>query len=71
MSEHPSEANGSPDSAEITKLVRNELDRYNKYLEFAQGQIDKDRNFYKHLYTIAAALLPFWSPPEVSFHIRP
>jgi preprotein translocase subunit SecF len=45
------------DATEITKLVRDELDRYNKYLEFAQGQIDKDRSFFKHLYTLAAAFI--------------
>jgi hypothetical protein len=45
------------DVAAIGKLVRDELDRNNKYLEFAQGQIEKDRNFYKHLYTYAAAFL--------------
>jgi len=41
------------DAAAIGQLVRDELDRSNKYFEFAQGQIDKDRAFFKHLYTLA------------------
>jgi hypothetical protein len=49
----PSPTPPSLDSAEIRGLVREELDRNNKYLEFAQGQIEKDRNFYKHLYQVA------------------
>jgi hypothetical protein len=47
------------DAATIGKLIREELDRDNKTLEFVQGQIDKDRSFYKHLYTIAGAFLAF------------
>ena len=47
------------DTAAIGKLVREELDRNNKYLEFAQAQIEKDRSFYKHLYTYAMAFLAF------------
>ena len=49
----------APDVAAIGKVVREELDRQNKYLEFAQGQIEKDRSFYKHLYTYAGAFLAF------------
>ena len=30
------------DVAAVGKVVREELDRQNKYLEFAQGQIEKD-----------------------------
>lgn len=47
------------DVAAIGTVVREELDRQNKYLEFAQGQIEKDRGFYKHLYTFAGAFLAF------------
>lgn len=47
------------DIAAIGKVVRDELDRQNKYLEFAQGQIEKDRSFYKHLYTYAVAFVVF------------
>ena len=49
----------APDAVAIRGLIREELDRNNKYLEFAQGQIEKDRNFYKHLYQIAAAFIVF------------
>jgi hypothetical protein len=45
--------------AAIEKVVREELDRNNKYLEFAQKQIETDRGFYKHLYTYAVAFLVF------------
>jgi len=45
------------DIATIGKLVREELDRNNMYLKFAQEQIEKDRSFYKHLYTWAGAFL--------------
>jgi hypothetical protein len=45
------------DVAAVGKVVRDELDRQNKYLEFAQGQIERDRSFYKHLYTFAGAFL--------------
>jgi hypothetical protein len=41
----------------IIDTVREELDRSNKYLEFAQGQIEKDRTFYKHLYTLVTGFL--------------
>lgn len=47
------------DAAAIGKLIREELDRSNKYLEFAQGQIEKDRSFYKHLYVFAGAFIAF------------
>jgi hypothetical protein len=55
----PLNASSTPtsDTAVIGKLVREELDRNNKYLEFAQGQIEKDRSFYKHLYTYAIAFI--------------
>ena len=46
-------------SEEIAKVVRDELDRTNKYLEFAQNQIEKDRAFYKHLYGFAVGFLAF------------
>jgi hypothetical protein len=44
-------------AAEVAKAIREELDRSNKYFEFSQGQIEKDRNFYKHLYTLTGAFL--------------
>jgi hypothetical protein len=47
------------DAAAIGKIVREELDRQKQYLEFAQTQIEKDRGFYKHLYTIAGGFLAF------------
>ncbi len=47
------------DAEAIAKIVREELDRSNKYLEFAQGQIQKDRDFYKHLYSYAVGFLAF------------
>ena len=47
------------DIAAIGKVVREELDRQNKYLEFAQGQIETDRKFDKHLYTYAVGFLAF------------
>jgi hypothetical protein len=47
----------SLDAEAISGLIRQELDRNNKYLEFAQGQIQKDRDFYKHLYTLASLFL--------------
>jgi hypothetical protein len=56
----PDNASAFPlDVAAIGKVVRDELDRQNKYLEFAQGQIEKDRSFYKHLYAFAGAFLAF------------
>ena len=54
----PDLAGSSPlDAAAVAKVVREELDRNNQYLQFAQGQIEKDRGFYKHLYGFAAAFL--------------
>lgn len=44
-------------AAEVTKIVREELDRGNKTLEFVQSQIDKDRNFFKHLLGITTLFL--------------
>lgn len=46
-----------PDAAAIRDLIREELDRNNKTLEFVQGQIEKDRSFYKHLYSWAAGVI--------------
>ena len=46
-----------PSLAEVRAVVKDELDRNNKYLEFAQTQIEKDRSFYKYLATVAAAVL--------------
>ena len=48
---------GSLSAEAVSGLIRQELDRNNKYLEFAQAQIQKDRDFYKHLYTLAAFFL--------------
>jgi hypothetical protein len=38
----------TPDAAAIGKLVRDELDRNNRYFEFAQGQIEK--GLYSRIY---------------------
>ncbi len=45
------------DAAMISKLIREELDRNNKTVEFIQGQIEKDRTFYKYLYSFAAGVI--------------
>ncbi|OIR07738.1 hypothetical protein GALL_100200 [mine drainage metagenome] len=45
------------DAVAIGGIVRDELDRRDKYLEFAQGQIEKDRAYFKHLYNYAVAFL--------------
>jgi len=45
--------------AENRKLVREELDLHDKYIQFVQGQIEKDRAFYKHLYAFAAGFIAF------------
>lgn len=45
------------EASEIARIVREELDRNNKYLEFAQTQISQDRGFYKHLYTYTGAFI--------------
>jgi hypothetical protein len=47
----------SHDSIEMRRLIREELDRNNRYLTFAQEQINKDRAFYKHLFTWAGSLI--------------
>lgn len=52
-------AEHGPLSATITGLVREELERNNRYFEFAQNQIEKDRGFYKHLYSYAVGFLAF------------
>jgi hypothetical protein len=61
MAPLPLDSSGPPafDAGAIGKIVREELDRNNRYLEFAQGQIEKDRSFYKHLYAFAGAFLAF------------
>jgi hypothetical protein len=43
----------------IGNLVRDEIERNNKHFEFAQRQIEKDRSFYKHLYSYAVGFLAF------------
>jgi hypothetical protein len=45
------------DADVIKTIIRDEIDRNNKTLEFIQGQIDKDRTFYKHLYSFAAGVI--------------
>jgi hypothetical protein len=45
------------EQSDIRSLIRDELDRNNRYFEFAQQQISKDRDFYKHLYTFAGAFI--------------
>lgn len=49
----------TPDTHDITKLVRDELDRRDTYLQFAQGQIEKDREYFKHHYKLAIGFLSF------------
>src|SRR5690348_179863 len=48
-----------PGADEIAQAVREELSRRDQYLQFAQGQIEEDRKFYKHLYSYAVAFLGF------------
>jgi hypothetical protein len=57
---------GPLDIREVEKVIREELDRHDKYLEFAQGQIAKDRSFYKYLYTGVAAFLTIMVAMAVS-----
>ncbi len=45
------------DPAVVSRLIREEIDRNNSYLQFAQTQIEKDRIFFGSLYKIAAAFL--------------
>jgi len=45
----PTPPNPPTDLTAVAKLIREELDRNNKYMEFAQSQIEKDRSFYKFL----------------------
>ncbi|WP_157235246.1 hypothetical protein [Methylosinus sp. LW4] len=45
------------DSASVTKAVREELDRENKYFDFAKKQIEDDRKFYNHLYKYASLFI--------------
>ena len=44
-------------ATDISRLIRDELDRNNQYLAFAQTQIEQDRKFYKHLYGWTALFL--------------
>jgi hypothetical protein len=55
MPDATSELPNAPDA--VSKIVREEIERSNKYLEFAQGQIAKDRSFYKHLYAFSGGFL--------------
>uniref|UniRef100_Q01RH9 Uncharacterized protein n=1 Tax=Solibacter usitatus (strain Ellin6076) TaxID=234267 RepID=Q01RH9_SOLUE len=52
----PDPNNGVPSLAIDVDRIREELDRNQKYLEFAQNQIGKDREFYRHLITAAGVL---------------
>lgn len=45
------------DAAAIANLIRQEVDRNNAYLTFAQEQINKDRNFYKYLYSYTGGFI--------------
>jgi hypothetical protein len=45
------------DELEARRLIREELDRNNSYLTFAQDQINRDRSFYKYLYTVTGGLI--------------
>ena len=49
MPQIPPEVTTPPaiDAEAIGKLIREEIDRANKYLEFSQGQIERDRMFFK------------------------
>jgi len=42
---------------EIRKVTREELEVNNKYFEFAQSQIEKDRGYFKHLFTFTASCI--------------
>lgn len=54
----PSQAEGHTlGEVEARKLIRDELDLRDKYMTFAQGQIEKDRSFYKYLYSFAAGFI--------------
>ena len=46
-----------PDFEAIQKVIREEIDRDNKYFQFAKSQIEDDRKFYSHLYRYAATFL--------------
>jgi hypothetical protein len=58
-------------AVEIRNLIREELDRNNTYLTFAQNQIDKDRTFYKYLFTLTGTLISALVIVGVSFTIIP
>jgi hypothetical protein len=45
------------DAAFLNRLVREELDRSNKYFELAQSQMKDDREYFKYLYKIAVGFL--------------
>lgn len=45
------------DHEQLAKAVNLEFDRSTKLLDFLQGQADKDRNFYKHLFTFTGTFL--------------
>src|SRR3954471_4164694 len=46
-----------PSLAEVRAAIKEELDRNNSYLKFAQEQIEKDRSFYKHLATVLLVIV--------------
>jgi hypothetical protein len=45
------------DQSTIESAVRAEVERQSKYLDFAQTQIERDRAFYKHLYTVTGTFI--------------
>lgn len=56
----------SVDAAAIGKLIRDELDRNNKHLEFAQSQIEKDQKQMFRFHQ-TEELLGWWHKNEGSF----
>jgi hypothetical protein len=45
------------DHPDISKLVREEIELHDKYFKFAQTQIEKDRSYFKYLYTLAVGFI--------------
>jgi uncharacterized protein (UPF0333 family) len=51
------ESSKKVDVATVTKLIREALDQNDKYFEFAQNQIDKDREYFKFMYQVTIGFL--------------
>lgn len=58
------------DNIAIIKLIRDELETRDKYLTFAQEQIQKDRTFYKHLLTACGTVLSLMTVAGSIFFYR-